>query len=77
VLVVTRKIGESIRIGDHVLVTVVKVTGSGVRLGVEAPRDTTIMRRELQVDLPHPEPGASAAPSEAADAAEGSEASSS
>lgn len=75
-LVVTRKIGESIRIGDHVLVTVVKVTGSGVRLGVEAPRDTTIMRRELQVDLPHPEPGSPSAPSEAADAAEGSEAAS-
>jgi carbon storage regulator len=48
VLVVTRKAGESIRIGDHVLVTVVKVTGAGVRLGVEAPRETSVMRRELQ-----------------------------
>ena len=44
-LVLTRRVGDQIQIGDHILVTVVHLTGGGVRLGVEAPRDTPIVRR--------------------------------
>ncbi|MBC8352918.1 MAG: carbon storage regulator [Planctomycetes bacterium] len=47
-LVLTRKVGESFVIGDNITVTVVRVAGGGVRIGIEAPADCTVMRRELQ-----------------------------
>ena len=46
-LVVTRKVGERIVIGENVTVTVVRIAGGMVRIGVEAPADYAIMRREL------------------------------
>jgi carbon storage regulator len=50
-LVLTRKIGEQIRIGDTVTVRVLEVRGSQVRLGVDAPADIRIYREEIY----HPE----------------------
>ncbi|MFM8251725.1 MAG: carbon storage regulator [Planctomycetota bacterium] len=46
-LVVTRKVGEQIVIGDHVTVTVVRIAGGAVRIGIEAPKEYSVMRREL------------------------------
>jgi carbon storage regulator len=46
-LVLTRKVGESFVIGDDITVTVVRVVGGGVRIGIEAPDDCMIMRQEL------------------------------
>ena len=46
-LVMTRKVGERIVIGDNVVVTVVRIAGGLVRLGIEAPSGYTIVRREL------------------------------
>lgn len=46
-LVLTRKVGESFMIGDKITVTVVRVAGGGVRIGIEAPDDCLVMRREL------------------------------
>jgi carbon storage regulator len=46
-LVLTRKEGESVHIGGNIVVTVVATTGSRVRLGIEAPRNTSIRRNEL------------------------------
>jgi carbon storage regulator len=46
-LVLTRKTGQKIRIGDQVVVTVLKVQGDQVSIGIEAPRDTPIFREEL------------------------------
>ena len=46
-LVLTRKLQERIRIGDNVVVTVLRVKGNTVRLGVEAPQDVQILRGEL------------------------------
>ncbi|MFO0903051.1 MAG: carbon storage regulator [Pirellulales bacterium] len=46
-LVVTRKVGERIVIGDKVVVTVVRISGNIVRVGVEAPADCPVVRREL------------------------------
>lgn len=46
-LVLSRKIGQSLRIGDQVRVTVVAVSGQGVRIAVEAPSDISIYREEL------------------------------
>jgi carbon storage regulator len=48
-LVLSRKLNESIVIGDHIRVTVVGIRGNHVRLGIEAPGDVSIMREELLV----------------------------
>jgi carbon storage regulator len=47
VLVLTRKLGESIRIGDDVLVRVVDVQNGAVRLAIEAPREIPVHREEV------------------------------
>lgn len=46
-LVLTRKIGETIAIDDHIKITVVQVKGKQVRLGIEAPKETRIYREEI------------------------------
>ncbi|MFQ5671877.1 MAG: carbon storage regulator CsrA [Nitrospinales bacterium] len=46
-LVLTRKIGESIRINDDIKLTIVEVKGKNIRIGIEAPRETKIYREEL------------------------------
>jgi len=46
-LVLTRKVSERFMIGDDIVVTVVKIDGRQVRIGIEAPRDVVIRRTEL------------------------------
>lgn len=46
-LVLTRKVGESIKINDDIKVTVIEVKGKNIRIGIEAPRETKIYREEL------------------------------
>ena len=46
-LVLTRKPGEKICVGDNITVTVVEVTGNRIRLGIEAPEEVRILRSEL------------------------------
>ena len=46
-LVLTRKIGEQINIGDDILVSVIEVDRGSVRLGFEAPRHVSILRKEI------------------------------
>ena len=50
-LVLSRKVGERILIGDKISVTVVRITGGGVRIGVEAPPEMTVIRHELKDQL--------------------------
>ena len=50
-LVLSRKVGERIRIGEHITVTVVRMTGGGVRLGIEAPAEMPVVREELHQEL--------------------------
>jgi carbon storage regulator len=50
-LVITRKSGERICIGDDVTVTVLDVAGSSVRLGIEAPSDVRVFRYEIWVQV--------------------------
>ncbi len=47
-LVLSRKVGERILIGDNVTVTVVRIAPGVVRIGVEAPDNMTIVREELK-----------------------------
>ncbi len=49
-LVLSRRVGEKIEIGDGITVTVLKVTGKSVRLGIEAPKHVTIRRSEIELD---------------------------
>ncbi len=46
-LVLTRRVDESIAIGDSIIVTVLGVEGDRVKLGIKAPRDIPIMRQEM------------------------------
>lgn len=46
-LILTRRVGETLIIGDNVLVTVLGVRGNQVRLGVDAPKDVAVHREEI------------------------------
>jgi len=46
-LILTRRIGETLMIGDDVTVTVLGVKGNQVRLGVNAPKSTAVHREEI------------------------------
>jgi carbon storage regulator len=50
-LVLTRKLGESIAIDDNIKITVVQIKGKQVRLGIEAPKDTKIHREEVYLAI--------------------------
>ena len=47
-LVLSRKESERIRLGDSIVLTIVRVSGDKVRLGIEAPADVLVLRDELQ-----------------------------
>jgi carbon storage regulator len=51
-LVLSRKESERIRLGDSIVVTVVRVSGDKVRLGIEAPSDMLVLREELETHPP-------------------------
>lgn len=53
-LVLTRKSGEAIRLGDDVVITVTHISRDRVKLGIEAPREVPILRGELAQTSPEP-----------------------
>lgn len=62
-LVLSRKVGEKIWIGDRISITVVRVSGGGVRIGIDAPPELPVVREELRDQLNGTIPGeANAAP---------------
>ena len=62
-LILTRRIGETLMVGDEVTVTVLGVKGNQVRLGVNAPKDVAVHREEIyeriqeEQEKDAPEPG--------------------
>jgi carbon storage regulator len=46
-LVLSRKLGEKIVIGDNIVVTVVKIDRNQIRIGIEAPQDVLVYREEI------------------------------
>jgi len=47
-LVLSRKQSQRIKVGDSIVVTVVRLSGDKVRLGIEAPNDMLVLREELE-----------------------------
>ncbi len=52
-LILTRRIGETVMIGDEVTVTVLRVKGNQVRLGVNAPKTVSVQREEIFHRIKH------------------------
>ncbi len=50
-LVLTRKSNQSIMIGDDIEVTVLSIMGEKVRIGIQAPRDVPVFRREVYLEI--------------------------
>lgn len=50
-LILTRKPGESITIGDDIKIQVIEIKGKQVRLGIEAPKDYVIHREEIYIRI--------------------------
>jgi len=46
-LILTRKLGESIIIGDNITVTILSSRGSQIRLGIDAPKEISVHRKEI------------------------------
>ncbi|SFC60546.1 carbon storage regulator CsrA [Clostridium uliginosum] len=50
-LIITRKKGESLMIGDDIEITIAKLDDGSVKLGINAPKDITILRKELYEEV--------------------------
>ena len=50
-LILTRKVGESVAIGDDIQVSVVEIKGTQVKLGIRAPRDVMVHREEIYLKI--------------------------
>ena len=50
-LVLTRRGGEGIVIGEQIVITILEVKGTQIRIGIEAPKDVSIYRKELYLDI--------------------------
>ncbi len=51
-LVLSRRENESIKLGDSIVITVVRIAGDKVRIGIDAPTDMLVLRQELEPHAP-------------------------
>ena len=65
-LILTRKAGQTIRIGDDVSISVVEIRGNQVRLGINAPRSVTVHREEVYDVIREQQQAAKAQPADKA-----------
>lgn len=61
-LVLTRKKNQSLKLGDNIEIKVLEVNGDQVRIGISAPADVRVLRKELYVDIQKQNVQASALP---------------
>ena len=50
-LILTRRVGENVVIGDDIVISVVEVRGDAVRIGIQAPRSVSVHREEVWLEL--------------------------
>ena len=55
-LILTRRVGESLKVGDDITITVLGVKGNQVRIGVNAPRDVAVHREEIYIRIQDDDP---------------------
>ena len=60
-LILTRRVGETVMIGDNVTVTILGVKGNQVRVGVNAPKEVAVHREEIYARIKREEQAAAAA----------------
>ena len=70
-LILTRRVGESVVIGDDIVVTVVEVRGDSVRIGIQAPRSVDVHREEVYEELRRTNESAASPAPDAIDALRG------
>ncbi len=63
-LILTRRIGESVYIGDEIRLTVLGVRGTQVRIGINAPKEVPVHREEIYYRIKNEQSGGSDAPGE-------------
>ncbi len=63
-LVLRRRAGESVLIGDEIEVEVLAITQQGVKIGIRAPRETMVLRKELKITQDQNTRAASGLPAE-------------
>jgi len=51
-LILSRKLGQSLQVGDDVRITVVKIDNNTIRIGIDAPHHVSIQRGEIAFELP-------------------------
>ena len=68
-LVLTRKANQSIMIGDGIEISVLAIMGEKVRIGIQAPRDVPVFRKEVYLEIQQEQVGANKAAREEVDAA--------
>ncbi len=68
-LVLTRKSNQSIMIGDEIEVTVLAIMGEKVRIGIQAPRDIPVFRKEVYLEIQQEQMSGGKAAREEVDAA--------
>jgi carbon storage regulator len=66
-LIITRRAGEKIRVGDDVLIEVMEVTGSTVRVGIAAPKSIPVYREEIWAAVTAENAAAAKAPAQLPD----------
>lgn len=60
-LILSRRLGEKLMIGDTVTITVVRITGNEVRVGIDAPKDIPVHRQEIYNKIKREQSGQPAA----------------
>lgn len=52
-LILTRRVGENVIVGDDIVISVIEVRGDAVRIGIQAPRSVSVHREEVYLELQH------------------------
>lgn len=50
-LILTRRVGENVIVGDDIVISVIEVRGDAVRIGIQAPRSVSVHREEVYLEL--------------------------